>query len=220
MIKKNFQAGFKKVLPFMMFFGILKWIFDFLPSFNILFPKSLIETFSFPDWMVKILGILILLALIAILGFISRQPKVNRYSTILLEPIIYRIPLLNYLYRITNQISDTLELMASFQKVVLVETFPGGYEVGFVTGLSPEEFSKALKTNPDQLITVCISFSPLTSHRIAAVKAERLIEIDISVVKAVTYIITSGIARATSKIIEESHSESGWDFFNFECIVF
>jgi hypothetical protein len=29
-----------------------------------------------------------------------------------------------------------------------------------------------------------------------------------------------GIARATSKIIEESHSESGWDFFNFECIVF
>ena len=123
-----------------------------------------------------------------------------------MEPLIYRVPLLNYLFKITNQVASTLQLIASFQKVVLVETFPGGYELGFVTGINPEEFCEALKCN--ELVSVCIPFSPLTSYRIAVVKAERLIEVKISVSKAITYIVTLGIAGATNKIIKESRSES------------
>ena len=214
MIKNNFLAGFRKVLPFVLFFIILRFVFDGLSSeIDAFFPRSLTESLNLPDWAIKILGIILMCVLVWVVGLISRQPKVNELSSFWLEPLIYRVPLLNYLYRITNQVANTLELIASFQKVVLVETFPGGYEVGFITGINPEEFCKALRNK--ELVAVCIPFSPLTSYRVPVVKAEKLKEVNISVSRAITYIVTLGIAGATNQIEKESHFDSEWDFFYF-----
>jgi len=222
MIKNNFFAGVRIVLPFVLFFMILRWIFEVLSSgIESILPNSLIEELSLPDLVVKFLGILVVCILVWLVGLISSQPKVNELFSFLLKPIIYRIPLLDSLFKTINQMADTLQLIASFKKVVLVETFSGGYEPGFVTGINPEEFCEALE-NYD-LVSVVIPFAPLTSFRVTLVEAKKLKEVKISVSKAITYIITFGIVGATkkfAKIVNESHSESEWDFFNFECIVF
>ena len=171
-----------------------------------------------PDVVIKILGLLLICMTIWIIGMIAKQPYMSKKFKDWLNPIIYRVPLLSHLFKITNQVESSLRDTDSFKKVVLVKTCHYGYEVGFITGEYPKTFCEALKK--PELISVVLPFAPLTSYRIVLVKPEDIIEVKMPVSTALSYILSMGAAGGTNEI-KESHSELEWDFFlNSECIVF
>jgi uncharacterized membrane protein len=208
MVKDNFFSGLRTILPIVLFIIILGWVFgtlfSWIESIELLFPKILFEKLGLPEFVIKLLGLLLLFLIVWIIGLISRQPKMSKKFKSWLDPIIYRIPLLSHLFKITNQVASTLRDTDSFKKVVLVRTFSDGYEVGFITGENPQGFCESLKES--ELVSVVLPFSPLTSYRVLLVKPENVIETNVPVSVAISYIISMGAAGATNEIMKESHS--------------
>ena len=62
--------------------------------------------------------------------------------------------------------------------------------------------------NESELVSVVLPFSPLTSYRVLLVKPENVIETDVPVSTAISYIISMGAAGATNEILKESRSVS------------
>jgi len=225
MFKDSFFTGLRTILPIVLFIIILGWVlgtlFDWIECIELLFPESMLKAIGLPDVVIKLLGLLLICVIVWIIGTISKQPRMSKKFKSWLDPIIYRIPLLSHLFKITNQVASTLRDTDSFKKVVLVKTFNDGYEVGFITGENPQGFCESL--NESELISVVLPFSPLTSYRVLIVKPENVVETDVPVSVAISYIISMGAAGATNQIVKESHSYIEWDFFcsmYFEWVVF
>jgi len=82
------------------------------------------------------LGILLLLVVLYILGFVTSNVIGRRFLG-LVERITSRIPLVKTTYQIGKQVSDTFSLSDRqvFQKAILIECVkPGIWTAGFVTG--------------------------------------------------------------------------------------
>ena len=208
-MKDSFFAGLRIILPIVLFIIILSWVigtvFSGIDAIESLFPEPIIDAAGLPDIVIKLIGLSLFCITVWIIGAISKQPRMSRKFKSWLDPIITRIPLLSHLFKITNQVASTLRDTDSFKKVVLVKTFNDGYEVGFITGENPQGFCESL--NESELISVVLPFSPLTSYRVLIVKPENVVETDVPVSIAISYIISMGAAGATNQIIKESHSE-------------
>jgi len=215
MFKDSFFAGLRTILPFVLFFIILGWVigtlFYWIDCIELLFPESILMAIGLPDVVIKVLGLLLICIAIWIIGTIAKQPYMSKKFKNWLNPIIYRVPLLSHLFKITNQVESSLRDTDSFKKVVLVKTCHYGYEVGFITGENPKAFCESLKK--PELISVVLPFAPLTSYRIVLVKPEDVIEVKMPVSTALSYILSMGAAGGTNENSKESHSESEWDFF-------
>lgn len=207
-MKNAFFLGLKTVLPIVLFIIILNWVigvlFSGIEALVSLFPEKRIDT-NLPDWLIKTLGIVLICIVVWLIGVISKLPKGTRWLKSFLNSIIDRIPLLSHLYSITNQVASSLRDTDSFKRVVLVKTFLDGYEVGFITGENPQGFCEAL--NEPELVSVVLPFSPLTSYRVLLVRPENIIETNVPVSIAISYIISMGSAGAANQIMKESCSE-------------
>lgn len=223
MVKDNFFTGLRTILPLVLFIIILGWVFGtlfyWIECIELLFPERILTRIGLPDVVIKLLALFFICVVIWIIGIIANQPYMSKKFKSWLNPIIYRVPLLSHLFKINNQVESSLRNTDSFKKVVLVKTCPYGYEVGFITGENPKTFCKALKR--PELISVVLPFSPLTSYRIILVKPEDIIEVDMSVSAALSYILSMGAAGGDKW---DSKEVPLWIrvrlFFNFECIVF
>ncbi len=205
MFKENFFSGLKTILPIILFIIILSWVigalFSGIEAIESLFPRSMIDRVGLPDVVIKLIGLSLFCIIVWIIGTISKQPRMSKKFKSWLDPIITRIPLLSHLYSITNQVASTLRDTDSFKKVVLVKTFENGYEVGFITGENPQGFCESL--DESELVSVVLPFSPLTSYRVLIVRPENVIETDVPVSTAISYIISMGAAGAANQIIKE-----------------
>lgn len=210
MVKDNFFSGLRTILPILLFIIILSWIlgtlFGWIESVESLIPKKTMDSIGLPDLVIRLLGVLLICVVIWIIGVISNQPRISKKFKSWLDPIIYRIPLLSHLFKITNQVASSLRDTDSFKRVVLVKTFDYGYEVGFITGENPQGFCESLEE--PELVSVVLPFSPFTSYRVLLVKPENVIETDVPVATAISYIISMGSAGASNEILKESHSVS------------
>lgn len=220
-MKDNFFSGLKTILPIILFIIILSWVigglFSGIDAIEALFPRSMIDRVGLPEIVIKLAGLILFCIIVWIIGTISKQPHMSKKFKSWLDPIINKIPLLSHLYSITNQVASTLRDTDSFKKVVLVKTFKNGYEVGFITGENPQGFCESL--NESELISVVLPFSPLTSYRVLLVKPEDIIQTNVPVSTAISYIISMGVAGATNQIVKESCSEIEWDFFYWNNIL-
>lgn len=207
MFKDSFFSGLKTILPIVLFIIILSWafgmLFDWIGFIQLLFPRSLMENVRLPDFVVKMIGLVVICVSIWFIGVISKQPKMSKKIKSWLDPVIYRIPLLSHLFKITNQVESSLRDTNSFKKVVLVKTCPDCYEVGFITGENPQAFCDSLD---EPLVSVVLPFSPLTSYRVVLVHPKNVVEVKMSVSTAISYIISMGATGATNQIMKESHS--------------
>lgn len=207
-MRDYFFSGLRTILPIVLFVIILSWVvgglFSGIEAIGSLFPNSMIKSLDLPSWILKTLGLLLICLLIWFIGIISKQPKMSKRFEKWLSPIVYRIPLLSHLYKITNQAASTLQNTNSFKKVVLVQTSEGIWEIGFVTGENPQTMCDAIG---EPLISVSIPFSPLTSYRILLVRPGDVKETNISVSAAISFIISMGTAGGvTNEITKESPS--------------
>ncbi len=207
-MKNNFFAGLRTILPFLLFILLISWIlgilFDWIESIESLIPQSTLDSLNMPKMLIWSLELLILCIIVCMIGMVARRPKMSKKFKSWLDPIIYRIPLLSHLFKITNQVASSLRDTDSFKRVVLVKTLENGYEVGFITGEKPQAFCEAL--HESELISVVLPFSPLTSYRVLLLRPEDVVETDVPVATAISYIISMGSAGATNEIIKETPS--------------
>jgi uncharacterized membrane protein len=211
MIKNNFFAGLKTILPIILLIIILSWVIGGLSSgiefIESLFPNSVLDVIGLPDVVIKLIWVLLFCVMVWIIGIISKQPRMSKKFKKWLGPVITRIPLLSHLYSITNQVAILQKNSGSFKSVVLVPLLENrAWTVGFIT-TNKSLFSNYFPT-PDEMVSVFMPMTPLTSGLPVTMSRKDIIETNVSVADAIAYIATAGIAGATEKILKESHSDS------------
>lgn len=222
MFKDSFFSGLKTILPIILFIIILSWVigtlFSGIEFIESLFPDSVLDKIGLPDIMIKLVGLLLFCIIVWIIGTISKRPRMSKKFKSWLDPIITRIPLLSHLYSITNQVATKIQKTESFKKVVFVP-WPSDkmWVIGFITNENPP--SRYFFPEPENMISVALMPAPFTSSWPGIVNRRYIIETDIPVSEAVSYILSLGAAGATEKLrekyypTERSHSGSEWDFF-------
>jgi len=209
--RNNFMTGLLIVLPIFLFIIIIWWIFkkllNWIWQIVQLLPQRFIEIFGKSELFVHILCLIILFGIIRLLWLIVNRWKVGRRIKNWLNSVISRIPLLNSLSKITNQVANTLENTDSFKKVVLLK-FPNKktWSVWFVTGENTWMFDKEL--GEDNLVSIFIPTTPNpTNWFLVLLKPKDFIEADIPVSTALSFIISMWTAWATEEVLKKTKVE-------------
>ncbi len=137
------------------------------------------------------LGIILVLAILYLLGFIASNIAGRKLFS-LLEHIVQRIPLINTTYQVGKQLSTTLALPERqvFKRPVLVEYLkPGMWTVGFVTGRIVDR-----SQNDEILLKVYIPTPPLpTSGTMVLVRESQTRDPGWTIEEAMKVVISGGI---------------------------
>jgi uncharacterized membrane protein len=198
-LKKIFLTGLAVTIPIGLTLYILFFLIDIMDGL-----LKVIPTKYHPDTLLGThipgLGIIVTLALVFICGLVTTSYvgyKIVRSG----EDLVERIPFVRSIYKAIKQISDNMFMAQrkSFKKVVLVE-FPrkGVYTIGFVTGVPGLEVQKKTGQNS---ISVFIPTTPNpTSGYLIIVPEEELVQMEMSVEEALTFIISVGIITPADRI--------------------
>ncbi|OPY13356.1 MAG: hypothetical protein A4E69_01700 [Syntrophus sp. PtaB.Bin138] len=154
------------------------------------------------------LGMIVTLAVIFVCGLLTQSYLGTKLVTFG-ESLLDKIPVVRSIYQATKQIFEHLFINKnqSFKKVVLVE-FPrkGVYSLGFVTGITGQEFSS--RTGEEALhIFIPKTPNPTAGFFIMA-RSDDLIELDMTVEAAFTLIISGGIVTPPNRPGSRSLSKS------------
>jgi len=205
-LKQIFLTGLAVTIPIGLTLYILFFLIDIMDSLLKIIPLR-----YHPDTLLGIhipgLGIIVTVFLIFICGLVTASYVGNKIVQSG-EDLLYRIPFVRNIYQAIKRFSDTMVMdrRSSFKRVVLVE-FPrkGLYTIGFVTGKPSLEFKK----EPGQNYTsVFLPTTPNpTSGYLVIVPEDELVEVQMSVEEALTYIISVGI-------VTPSERSRRWDKFH------
>jgi len=198
-LKAIFITGLAVIIPMGLTLYILFFLIDVLDSLLKVIPAryqpEALFGFSIPG-----LGVIVVFILILFCGLIARSYfGYNIVSSA--ENILDKIPFVGTIYQSIKQVSDSMfaNRRTSFKKVVLVE-FPrkGIYTVGFVTGQPGPEIQSKLE---QKCISVFLPTTPNpTSGYLVIVPENDLVQVDISVEEALTYIISIGIVTTSERL--------------------
>jgi len=205
-MRKYFITGLVILLPLTLTILIVAFVVNFLTKpFMGLVIKILSETriqqihthILSSDQIIRYGSqIIILIGLVLftiILGFFARWFIFNGLIK-LSDKILHRIPLVNKVYKTTQEIVKTLFVTDknSFKKVVMVP-FPrkGLYSLGLVSRRSPDTCIKAAN---NELISVFVPTTPNpTTGFLLLFKEEELIYLDMKTEEAIKYIVSCGV---------------------------
>ena len=137
------------------------------------------------------LGILLLLMSLYLIGLIFSN-VLGRQILKFIHNVAERIPIINFIYGVGKQISDTLSVTdpqkQAFKKAVLVNTFNGnGWMLGFVTGSIKDQ-------NGEELLRVFVPSSPHPLTGIVfIVKPSQTLDCGWTVEEALKMVVSIGI---------------------------
>ncbi|MGZ3598096.1 MAG: DUF502 domain-containing protein [Syntrophales bacterium] len=209
-LKQIFLTGLAVTVPIGLTLYILFFLIDIMDSLLRIIPLK-----YHPDTLLGIhipgLGTIVTVILIFICGLITASyvgNKIVQYG----EDLLYRIPFVRNIYQAIKRFSDTvvMDRRSSFKRVVLVE-FPrkGLYTIGFVTGKPVWEIKREIGEN---LISVFLPTTPNpTSGYLIILPEDELVEVDMSVEEALTYIISVGIVAPAERAKRKEKSYGGKD---------
>lgn len=196
--KRIFITGLAVIVPIGLTLYILVFLINMMDSLLKVIPveyqPEVLLGFRIPG-----MGVIVTVLLILICGLIAKSYfgyKVVSSG----ENLVDKVPFVRSIYQSIKQVSDSMftDRRSAFKKVVLVE-FPrkGIYTVGFVTGAPGQEIQSKIGK-------VCVSvFLPTTpnptSGYLVIMPEDDLIQVNISVEEALTYIISVGIVTATDR---------------------
>lgn len=211
-MKKYFITGLVILLPVVVTIGIVIFILDFLtkPFMGLVTPllnKIGFDNLNFyvfsSDQLVKYVSqLLILVCLFFIilgLGVVARW-IIFRYVIHLSDSILHQIPLVNKVYKTTQDIIKTLfsSDKDSFKQVVMAP-FPheGTYSLGLISQESPQTCQEALGTD---LLSVFVPTTPNpTTGFLLMYKRKDLIFLDMKTEDAVKYVVSCGVINPETK---------------------
>jgi uncharacterized membrane protein len=195
-IRQVFIAGLAVTIPigltlyvFFFLISVMDRLLDFIPQ---QYHPDTIFPFHIPG-----LGVIATIILIFLCGVLMKSYIGHRIVG-LGEMLFYKIPIIRSIYEGTKQIVDSLFVnkTRSFQKVVLVPfPHPGSYTLGFVTGEARQSVTANLGR---ACVNVFVPTTPNpTSGYLIIVPEENLLDVEMTVEEAFTYIISCGIVQAT-----------------------
>ena len=193
-LRQIFIAGLAVTIPmgltlYVLFFliQVMDRLVDFIPR---PYHPDTIFPFHIPG-----LGVIATIVLIFLCGVLMKSYIGHRIVG-LGEMLFYRIPIIRSIYEGTKQIVNSLFVNQnrSFQKVVLVAfPHPGSYALGFVTGAARQSIGTTLG---GAWVNVFIPTTPNpTSGYLIIVPEANLLDVEMSVEEAFTYIISCGIVQ-------------------------
>ncbi|MGZ3647466.1 MAG: DUF502 domain-containing protein [Syntrophales bacterium] len=209
-LKQIFLTGLAVTVPIGLTLYILFFLIDIMDSLLKIIPLK-----YHPDTLLGIhipgLGTIVTVILIFICGLITASYVGNKIVQSG-EDLLYRIPFVRNIYQAIKRFSDTvvMDRRSSFKRVVLVE-FPrkGLYTIGFVTGKPVWEIKREIGEN---LISVFLPTTPNpTSGYLIILPEDELVEVDMSVEEALTYIISVGIVAPAERAKKKEKSYGGKD---------
>lgn len=207
-MKKIFIAGLVILLPLSLTLWFVSFVVNLLtkPFIGLVlkvFPESaLLNHPQLLKYGSQILILIGLFLLIFLLGMIARWFIFNALIKVS-DKILHRIPLVNKVYKTTQDIIKTLFVTDknSFKQVVMVP-FPhkGLYSIGFISRKAPETCNQAAN---NELISVFIPTTPNpTTGFIVLFKREDLIVLEMKPEDGIKYIVSCGVIIPPTKKAE------------------
>ncbi|TYL08262.1 hypothetical protein MOLA_19880 [Moorella thermoacetica] len=153
------------------------------------------------------LGLALTLAVVLIAGFLATN-FIGRFFLNLWDEVMYRIPLVNSIYRTVKQLVEAIwrDDKKAFQHVVMVE-YPrrGIYSLGFLTGPAPAEASMRAASD---LVNVFVPTTPNpTSGFLLLVPREEVIPLEMPVEDGLKLIISAGVVGPAGRT---ASGGAGW----------
>ena len=195
----NFWAGLAIVLPGVISFAVLRWLFGTVANITdtllIFLPAKLTHQNDGNGpmyWYWSLVALLLAIFLIGTVGLLAR----NYFGRRIIEWVdsaLLRIPLVNKVYGTTKQVNDAFSATnkSAFRTVVLVEfPHPGVRSIGFITSDQQEEVQA--KTG-QKMVCVFVPATPNpTSGFLLMVPEEKVIKLEMSVADGIKYVISLG----------------------------
>lgn len=215
-MKQIFLTGLAVIIPI----GLTLYVIIFLISSadNLL---KIVPAKYHPDALfgfhIPGLGVILTVILIFISGLVTKSflgRKIIKGG----EDLVERVPFVGSIYQGIKKVSDGMltDRKTSFKKVVLVE-FPrkGIYTIGFITGIPGGEIERK---SGQRCFGVFLPTTPNpTSGYLIVVPENELIQIDMTIEDALTYIISLGMVAAEEGLREEGKpSDTTYTIEQFE----
>ena len=209
--RSHFMTGLLLILPVFLFIIILWWAFNKLLWWAWKIVQMLPESFVWLFWkseiLVHLLCLILLFWIIRLLGFIVNRWRLWQRIKNWLNSVISKVPLLNSLSKVTNQIANTLETSDSFKKVVLLK-FPTEktWSVWFITWEDISIFDKELWKN--KLVSIFVPTTPNpTNGFLLLLDPKDFIETEVPVSTTLSFIISMWTAGATEEVLKKTNLE-------------
>jgi uncharacterized membrane protein len=193
----NFLAGLAIVMPAVISFALLIWLFGTVSNITntllIFLPQKLTHREDGAMyWYWSIVALAVAVFLIGVVGLLAR----NYFGKRVIEwtdSALLRIPLLNKIYGATKQVNDAFSSgnKTAFRTVVLVE-FPraGVRSVGFITSEPNVEIQSKTK---EKVVCVFVPTTPNpTGGYLLLVPEDQVTRLDMSVADGIKYVISLG----------------------------
>jgi uncharacterized membrane protein len=199
-LQRAFVSGLVAILPLVVTIYVLVWVYN--SSAGILSNLMRLVGVLPPNWLMPllpILGIVLTLALIALIGLLVGN-YVGKQLMSYLERSLNRIPIVGYIYKSVQQISSTLfnQQEVSFSRAAVIE-YPrkGLYTLCFVI----QEARRRLHPVPEGYTVVLVPTSPVpASGMVIVVPTPEVMVLDISVEEALRYVVSGGFLLPEEKL--------------------
>lgn len=190
-MKKYLITGLLIWIPLVITIWVLKLVVDTLDQTLLLMPLAL-RTESWLGVHIPGLGVLLTVVIVLVTGVLAANFIGERLVRIW-DELIHRIPFVSSIYSSVKQVSDTLFSSGgqAFRKALLVQ-WPreGLWTIGFLTGTPGGEVANHL---PGDFVSVYVPTTPNPTGGYFVILARKdVIELDMSVDQALTYIISMG----------------------------
>ena len=196
-MRKYLITGLLIWIPLVITIWVLKLVVDTLDQSLMLLPPAL-RTESWLGVHIPGLGVLLTLVIVLVTGMLAANFIGERLVRIWNE-LLHRIPFVSSIYSSVKQVSDTLFSSGgqAFRKALLVQ-WPreGMWTIGFLTGTPGGDVANHLRGD---FLSVYVPTTPNPTGGYFVIVARRdVIELDMSVDQALTYIISMGVVAPGS----------------------
>ena len=191
-MKKYLITGLLIWIPHVITIWVLKLVVDTLDQSLLLLPLAL-RTESWLGVHIPGLGVLLTVLIVFVTGVLAANFIGERLVRIW-DELIHRIPFVSSIYSSVKQVSDTLFSSGgqAFRKALLVQ-WPreGMWTIAFLTGTPGGDAARHL---PGDFLSVYVPTTPNpTGGYFVIVARKDVIELDMTVDQALTYIISMGV---------------------------
>lgn len=220
--RANFYTGLAIVLPAVITFAVVKWLFGTVANITdpLLFflPSTWTHRPEGPMyWWWSVSALVLGILLISLIGRMARN-YIGKRLIASVDLALLRVPVMNKIYGAIKQVNEafTASNKTSFKQVVLVPfPSPSTYAIGFITGLQPAEVQTKLGQD---LVSVFVPTTPNpTGGFVLLVPEEQITRLEMSVAEGLKYILSLGsvtpdyvaalkgaAAASRSKLVEDS----------------
>ena len=203
-MKKYFITGLLIWIPLVITIWVLKLVVDTLDQSLLLLPLSL-RTENWAGFHIPGMGVLLTLLIVFLTGAVTAN-LIGQRLVDLWHDILHRIPVVNSIYSSVKQVSDTLFSSSgeAFRKALLVQ-WPreGMWTIAFLTGTPGGDVTQHLQGD---YVSVYVPTTPNpTGGYFLLLPRSEVIELEMSVDEALTYVISMGAVSPTARSLPSDH---------------